>query len=61
MVLGAFTSLNHKPHGGFSTAPVVGDEIIFEYNEPFNSHFRGEISIETISHDYKNIFFFFFF
>ena len=57
MVLGAFTSLNHKPHGGFSTAPVVGDEIIFEYNEPFNSNFRGEISIETISHDYKNIFF----
>ena len=57
MVLGAFTNLNHKPHGGFSTAPVIGDKIILEYNEPNNALFRGDISIETIAHDYRNIFF----
>ena len=57
MVLGAFTNLNHKPHGGFSTAPVIGDKIILEYNEPYDASFRGDISIETISHDYRNLFF----
>ena len=30
MVLGAFTDYNHKPHGGFSTAPVMGDKIVLE-------------------------------
>jgi len=57
MVLGAFTDLNHKPHGGFSTAPVIGDKIILEYNEPENVQFRGDIRIETVAHDYRNIFF----
>ena len=57
MVLGAFTDLNHKPHGGFSTAPVIGDKIILEYNEPENVQFRGDISIATVAHDYRNIFF----
>tara|TARA_B100002052_G_scaffold70696_2_gene64063 strand:- start:2745 stop:5162 length:2418 start_codon:yes stop_codon:yes gene_type:complete len=57
MVLGAFTDYNHKPHGGFSTAPVVGDKIILEYNEPRNPAFRGNISISTVAHDYKDTFF----
>ncbi len=57
MILGAFTNFNHKPHGGFSTAPVVGDNIILEYNEPSNASFRGDISVETVAHDYRNIFF----
>ena len=57
MVLGAFTNYNHKPHGGFSTAPVIGDTIILEYNEPYNPQFGGDINISTVSHDYRNIFF----
>ncbi len=57
MVLGAFTSFNHKPHGGFSTAPVKGDKIILEYNQPANANFNGSISINTIAHDYRNVFF----
>ena len=57
MVLGAFTNFNHKPHGGFSTAPVIGDKIILEYNEPINALFHGNISINTVAHDYRNIFF----
>ncbi|MBI64892.1 MAG: hypothetical protein CMG64_01170 [Candidatus Marinimicrobia bacterium] len=55
-ILGAFTDFNHKPHGGFSTAPIKGDVVILEYNEPANSIFNGEISISSVSHDYKNIF-----
>ena len=55
--LGAFTSFNHKPHGGFSTAPVKGDKIILEYNQPSNASFDGNISISTIAHDYRNVFF----
>tara|TARA_Y100000588_G_scaffold375019_1_gene450878 strand:+ start:8240 stop:10669 length:2430 start_codon:yes stop_codon:yes gene_type:complete len=57
MILGAFTDDNHKPHGGFSTAPVVGDKIILEYNEPHDAEFRGDISISTVAHDYRNVFF----
>ena len=57
MILGAFTDYNHKPHGGFSTAPVKGDMIVFEYNEPVNAEFRGQISIKSIAHDYRNMFF----
>ena len=56
IILGAFTSFNHKPHGGFSTAPIKGDSIILEYNQPAGSDFNGEISISSIAHDYKNIF-----
>ena len=57
MVLGAFTDYNHKPHGGFSTAPVIGDKIILEYNEPVDAPFRGNISTNIVAHDYRNVFF----
>ena len=57
MVLGAFTNNNHKPHGGFSTAPIKGDKIIFEYNEPHNAQFEGAIQISSVAHDYRNVFF----
>ena len=55
-ILGAFTDFNHKPHGGFSTAPTQGASVILEYNEPANSIFNGQISIASVAHDYKNIF-----
>ena len=56
MVIGAFTDFNHKPHGGFSTAPVKGETVILEYNQPENLDFNGEISISSVAHDYTNIF-----
>ena len=56
MVLGAFTNLNHKPHGGFSTAPVIGETIVLEYNQPSNSTFDGEFNIESVAQDYTDIF-----
>ena len=57
MVIGAFTDLNHKPHGGFSTAPIKGDKVILEYNQPSNASFNGTISLSTVSHDYRGVFF----
>ena len=57
MILGAFTDYNHKPHGGFSTAPIKGEMIILEYNEPSNPEFTGNISVSSVAHDYRNMFF----
>ena len=57
MVIGAFTDSNHKPHGGFSTAPIKGDKVILEYNQPSNASFNGTISLSTVSHDYRGVFF----
>jgi len=30
-VLGAFTSLNNKPHGKFSIQPITGSAVTLEY------------------------------
>jgi lysyl endopeptidase len=55
-VLGAFTCEN-KPEGGeFSVAPVEGDELIVEYQEPANAAFSGKIRISEVNHDYRGLF-----
>ena len=41
MVLGAFTSMNKKDHGKFSTGPVQGSVSILEYYEPTYVEKRG--------------------
>ena len=56
-VLGAFTDFNHKPHGGFSTAPTAGDAVTLEYFQPHNAEFEGEISISNVIHAYRDVFF----
>lgn len=55
-VRGSFTYKNNKWNKILPIAPVKGDEIILEYQEPFNVEFQGEMHISTIAHDYKNIF-----
>ena len=54
--LGSFTSENNKPWGSLAVAPLPGDEIIVEYFEPFDVPFRGELSIGTVGHAYRDIF-----
>jgi lysyl endopeptidase len=55
-VLGSFTREN-KPDGGeFSVAPVEGDELIIEYQEPANASFSGKIRITEVNHDYRGLF-----
>ncbi len=44
MVLGAFTSMNNKDHGKFSTGPVQGSISILEYYEPTYVEKRGALS-----------------
>ena len=55
-VLGAFTSKNNDHGKILPTAPVPGDEIIIEYNEPVNSAFIGNLVVSQVCHDYKGIF-----
>ncbi|MBN1598028.1 MAG: T9SS type A sorting domain-containing protein [Bacteroidales bacterium] len=54
-VLGAFTSRNNQENGKFATGLVRGDAIIVEYYEPADVKFRGEISIASINHGYRDI------
>ena len=56
-ILGAFTSANNKEYETFSTAPTKGETTIIEYFEPYDSEFNGELSIGSVVHGYKNVFF----
>ena len=55
-VIGAFTEENNKIDGVFATQPVPGDEIILEYNEPYDVLGQGRIQLEKIIHAYRNVF-----
>lgn len=52
-VLGAFTHLNNKEHGQFSTGLVAGETTIIEYHQPANVAFEGDIRISQIIHGYR--------
>lgn len=56
MVLGAFTYLNNAADGYFATAPIIGENTIIEYYEPENVKGKGRISINQVTHAYKDIF-----
>ena len=56
-ILGAFTSSNNKEYQTFSTAPTKGNTTIIEYFEPYDVDFNGEISISSVIHAYRDIFF----
>jgi hypothetical protein len=55
-VIGAFTDANNSPDKKFSTQPVMGDDIILEYNSPAYIKEKPEINISVVVHAYKNIF-----
>ena len=54
-VIGAFTSANNKPSGGFATGLVFGDDVVVEYYEPAGVDFAGSIEISRITHGYRYI------
>ncbi len=54
-VLGAFTSSNNNKNGILATAPVTGDKVIVEYQEPENVEFSGELMIGAVNHDYLGV------
>lgn len=55
-LLGAFTEKNNKKYGSLSTAPVAGDQIIIEYNEPADVPYSGYLRIGTVGHAFLDIF-----
>ncbi|MGD9930268.1 MAG: trypsin-like peptidase domain-containing protein [Mangrovibacterium sp.] len=51
-VIGAFTSANNKASGKLATAPVAGDRLVIQYEEPVHAQFFGDLSVKSINHDY---------
>ncbi|MCX6308462.1 MAG: trypsin-like peptidase domain-containing protein [Bacteroidia bacterium] len=56
VVLGPFTRENRPNGGEFPVAPVEGDELIVEYQEPASADFSGNIRITEVNHDYRGLF-----
>lgn len=54
-VIGAFTSKNNSPSLRFVTSPVIGDQLVVQYEEPLSAPFDGELSICQVNHDFVGI------
>ncbi|UZO81917.1 T9SS type A sorting domain-containing protein [Aquimarina sp. ERC-38] len=55
-IKGAFTYSNNKKSRQFGTAPVKGDFITIEYFEPKGTKTPYALKIETVAHDYRDVF-----
>lgn len=55
-VLGAYTHQNNKVSGKLAIEPLQGDELILEYIEPEYVDFSVELELQSVLHDYKNVF-----
>ncbi|MCE1198761.1 MAG: trypsin-like peptidase domain-containing protein [Marinilabiliales bacterium] len=53
-IRGAFNANNEQSSGMLPVAPLPGDELIVEYNEPLNASFHADLHISKVNHDYKN-------
>ncbi|WP_430931383.1 T9SS type A sorting domain-containing protein [Saccharicrinis sp. 156] len=51
-IIGSFTHKNNKPTGILATAPVRGDQVIVEYQEPKNAEFNADLLIGAVNHDF---------
>jgi len=56
MMLGAFNSDNNIPERMFSTAPVKGEKIYLEYNQPAWVREMPELNVSSVVHEYKDLF-----
>ncbi len=54
-VIGSFTEKNNNPSGILATAPVMGDEVVVEYQEPERVEFNAELLIGSVNHDYLGV------
>lgn len=52
-ILGSFNQLNNSELGLLPVAPVQGDELIIEYQEPANAPFHGKLKVGEVNHDYR--------
>ena len=55
-MIGAFTELNNKEYGKFSTSPVAGDVTILEVYEPAGVRGLVRLRISHVVHAYRNLF-----
>lgn len=56
-MIGAFTAYPSNKHSGmFATAPVTGNEIVFEYFSPAHVQAFPRIRITKVVHGYKHLF-----
>lgn len=56
-VTGAYTERNNNPERVFSTSLYPGGTVVMEYYEPAAERGNGQISINTVVHGYRDIFF----
>lgn len=54
-ILGSFNHLNNSEAGLLPVAPVPGDELIIEYQEPANASFAGRITVGEVNHAYRDL------
>lgn len=54
-VLGSFNHLNNSERGILPVAPVQGNELIVEYQEPAEVAFPGKLAIGEVNHGYRNL------
>jgi PKD repeat protein len=55
-IIGAFTEINNQADRQFATNLVKGEEVILEYFEPNDVEFPGTISINIVTHAYRDAF-----
>lgn len=53
-ILGAFNHLNNSGHGILPVAPLPGDELIIEYQEPAEAAFPGKLAVGEVNHGYRD-------
>lgn len=54
-VLGSFTYLNNSELNLLPVAPVYGDEVIIEYQEPVDVDFAGRLKVGEVNHAYRDL------
>ncbi|WP_455629109.1 trypsin-like peptidase domain-containing protein [Parabacteroides chinchillae] len=54
-ILGSFNQMNNSESGILPVAPVQGDELIIEYQEPAKAAFRGKLTVGEVNHAYRDL------
>lgn len=53
-ILGSFTHLNNSDTEILPIAPILGDELIIEYQEPAHAAFPGKLAVGEVNHGYRH-------
>jgi hypothetical protein len=55
-VIGAYTQANEQPNGMLTVQPILGDRLVVEYVHPLGEPAMPKLTIESVVHDYKDLF-----